>query len=74
MKNLLMLIIPLRLKELRRILKLLSLKLMIESELLSIKFFSKGYTEDWPKEILIIQSRFKSWLFGSHVFFAFFRK
>ena len=73
MKNLLMLIILLRLKKLRRILKLLSLKLMIESELLSIKFFSKGYTEDWPK-ILIIQSRFKSWLFGSHVFFAFFRK
>ena len=39
MKNVLMLIILLWLKELRRILKLLNLKLMLESELLSIKIF-----------------------------------
>ena len=46
-KNLSMLIILLWLKKLIRILKLLNLKLMIESELLSIKnIFSKGYTEN----------------------------
>ena len=39
MKNVLMLIILLWLKELRRILKLINLKLMLESELLNIKIF-----------------------------------
>ena len=43
-KKLLMLIVLLWLKKLRRILKLLSLKLMIWSELLSIKIFLVQFT------------------------------
>ena len=57
MKNVLMLIILLWLKELRRVLKLLNLKLMLESELLSIKIFLAKVTlkigqEKWSLLIL----------------------
>ena len=41
--------------------KVVKLKLMIESKLLSIRiFFNKGYTKIWSREILIIHSVLKS--------------
>ena len=55
-KSLLMLINLFWHKELRQILKLLSLKLMIKSELLSIRIFSKGFIESRSREIFNINS------------------
>ena len=44
-------------KKLRQILNLLSLKLMIQSKLLRIR---KGYTENWSREIFLINSVLKT--------------
>ena len=52
-------VVLLWLKKLRQILEVLSLKLMIESELLSIKI-GKCYTENWSREIFIIDSVLKT--------------
>ena len=60
LKNLLMVTIQLWVKKLREILKLLSLKLVIETELLIIKIFSsKSYTKNWSKEKSMINAVFK---------------
>ena len=60
LKNLLMVTIQLWVKKLREILKLLSLKLVIETELLIIKIFSsKRYTKNWSKEKSMINVVFK---------------
>ena len=48
-------------EKMRRILKLINLKWMAESELLSIRIFlQKGYTENWSREIFIINSVLKA--------------
>ena len=48
-------------EKMRRILKLINLKWMTESELLSIRIFlQKGYTENWSREIFIIDSVLKA--------------
>ena len=47
-------------KKLRRIINLLSLKLMIESELLNITIFSVKVTYNWSREIFIIDSVLKT--------------
>ena len=56
-KNLLKLIILLCLKKIETNSKSLNLKLVIEAELESIKnIFSKGFTENWSREIFLIDS------------------
>ena len=59
-KNRLMLIILICLKKLRQILQLLSLKLIIESELQVNIIFSEDYIKNWSKEIFVIDSVFKT--------------
>ena len=54
-----MLIILLLLKMLRQILELLNLNLLIESELLSTRIF-KGCTQNWSREIIVIDSVLKT--------------
>ena len=57
MKNLLMLIILLSLKKLKQIVKLTTkLELLFKYK----NIFSKGYTENWPREIFIINSVLKT--------------
>ena len=54
--NLFMPIILLCLKKLRQILNHVNLNLMIESKLLAEEYFGKGYSDNWWKEIFVIDS------------------
>ena len=62
-KNLLMLIILLRLKKLKQTIKLLNLKLMAELELQNKNIFNTGYVEIWSREIFITDSVLKTYTY-----------
>ena len=58
-----MLIILLRLKELKQTIKLLNLKLMVELELQNTNILNTGYVEIWSREIFITDSVLKTYIY-----------